>query len=317
VSTPPIVAVQMDPLDSINPLTDTTLVLCLEAGRRNYRLFHYLPKDLIYQNGKIKASGHFFEAYDDPKNYYQLKESAVFSLDQANYVLIRQDPPFNLAYITTTHLLELLPASTLVVNNPKGIRNAPEKLLVTHFPDLMPPTLITSDVGTIEAFRQEHRDIVIKPLFEYGGRGVMHVTSEDQNLNSLLELYHQLYPEPLMIQRFLPEVYQGDKRILILNGDPVSAYNRKPATGDFRSNMRVGGMPEAYDRTPRDHEICARLKPILEDYGLVFVGIDIIGQYLTEINVTSPTGIRAANRLYHTNLERLFWDVLEKKCNSA
>jgi glutathione synthase len=228
-------------------------------------------------------------------------------------VLMRQDPPFDMGYITATHILEHIHPKTLVVNDPVAVRNAPEKLLVTHFPELMPPTLITSAKDEILAFRREHKDIIVKPLFGNGGAGVFHLKPDDENLGSLLELFTQFYREPVIVQRYLPEVRQGDKRIILIDGEPAGAINRVPQAGEARSNMHAGGRPDKSTLTDREREICAVIGPVLRDQGQIFVGIDVIGPYLTEINVTSPTGIQEIDRFDGTNLSALVWDAIEKR----
>jgi glutathione synthase len=249
-------------------------------------------------------------------DHFTLGQSSVQDLSKVNVVLMRQDPPFDMAYITATHILEHIHPKTLVVNDPVSVRNAPEKLLVTHFSHLMPPTLITADPAQVKAFRQLHGDIIVKPLFGNGGAGVFHLRPDDSNLNALLEMFTERSREPVMVQRYLPEVRQGDKRIILIDGEPAGAINRVPAAGEARSNMHVGGRPEKTPLTPRDREICAAIGPTLKKQGLIFVGIDVIGDYLTEINVTSPTGLQEVNRFEGTKLEADIWDAIEKKLPS-
>ena len=246
-------------------------------------------------------------------NHFTFGEPLQLDLTTVNVVLMRQDPPFDMAYITATHLLEHIHPKTLVVNDPIHVRNAPEKLLVTHFPQLMPPTLISADRRQILQFRDEHQDIILKPLFGNGGAGVFHVKPEDENLNALLELFTQSSREPVIVQRYLPAVRQGDKRIILVDGVAVGAVNRVPAAGEARSNMHVGGRPEKSSLTKREQEICEVIGPTLKERGLIFVGIDVIGDYLTEINVTSPTGIQEINRFDGSNLEALVWDAIETR----
>jgi glutathione synthase len=246
-------------------------------------------------------------------DHFTLGDEEVIELKSMDVILMRQDPPFDMAYITATHILESVHPKTLVVNDPVHVRNAPEKLFVTHFPELMPPTVITSDRQEILAFRAEHKDIIVKPLFGNGGAGVFHIAPGDENLGALLELFTQLYREPIIVQRYLPEVRQGDKRIILIDGEPVGAINRVPAAGEARSNMHVGGRPEQAGLTARDKEICAAIGPALRERGMIFVGIDVIGNYMTEINVTSPTGLQEVNRFEKVVLEDRIWDAIEKR----
>lgn len=303
-----IIAVQMNDIDHIDVSTDTSFALALEAQKRGYHVFYYQPQWLYVENMDVKAQGHFVELTDSLEHYAKLSPPTTLSLSDAQYVLIRQNPPYDLAYITTTHLLELLPPTTIILNNPQGIRNAPEKLLVLHFKDLTPPTLITRDLDVITAFIQKHKTVVLKPLFEFGGQGVLKIQHGDTNLLSIVELYQKMYREPFIIQEFIPAIAAGDKRILLMNGEPVGIFTRIPQVGQTRSNMRVGGHPEKCTYTQRDRDICATIGPVLKKMGLYFVGIDVIGDYLTEINVTSPTGLRVMNRLYDLDLATIFWD---------
>jgi glutathione synthase len=307
------VAIQMDPIESVNIDADSTFVLALEAQRRGYRLYHYLTQHLSLRQGRVSAWSRPLVVRREKENHFTLGEAVQLELDQVDVVLMRQDPPFDMAYITATHLLEHIHPKTLVVNDPVHVRNAPEKLLVTHFPDLMPPTLISTDRRQILDFRAEHGDIILKPLFGNGGAGVFHITPHDDNLNSLLEMFTQLYREPIIVQRYLPEVRQGDKRIILIDGIAVGAVNRVPAAGESRSNMHVGGRPEKSGLTRREQDICAAIGPTLKDRGLIFVGIDVIGDYLTEINVTSPTGLQEINRFDGTTLESQVWDAIEAR----
>jgi len=310
---PLTVAVQMDPIEHINIDADSTFVMALEAQERGYRLFHYHPRCLSFDEGKVTARARELKLKRERNNHYTLGDWIQLDLTTIDVVLMRQDPPFDMAYITATHVLEHIHPKTLVVNDPVSVRNAPEKLLVTHFAELMPPTLITADKERILAFRQKHGDIIVKPLYGNGGAGVFHLRPEDSNLNALLELFSERSREPVIVQRYLPEVRQGDKRIILIDGKPVGAINRVPAQGEARSNMHVGGRAEKSELTARDREICAAIGPTLKEKGLIFVGIDVIGDYLTEINVTSPTGLQEINRFDGVKLEADIWDAIEAK----
>jgi glutathione synthase len=305
------VAIQMDPMESIDIDADSTFVLALEAQKRGHALFHYLPRDLALRQGRVMARVRPLEVRRVKGDHFTLGASRILDLAGMDVVLMRQDPPFDMAYITATHLLDHIHPKTLVVNDPTHVRNAPEKLLVTHFGGLMPPTLITSDRELILDFRDEHKDIIIKPLFGNGGAGVFHLLPGDENLNSLLEMFTQLYREPVMVQRYLPEVRQGDKRIILVDGVAVGAVNRVPAKGEARSNLHVGGTAKPSILTARDREICEAIGPTLMKRGLIFVGIDVIGDCLTEINVTSPTGIQQIDRFDGVCIESLIWDAIE------
>ncbi len=307
------VAIQMDPIESVNIDADSTFVLALEAQRRGHRLFHYLPQHLTYRQGRVSAWARPLEVRRQQGDHATLGEGHQLDLSTVDVVLMRQDPPFDMAYITATHLLEHIHPATLVVNDPFHVRNAPEKLLVTHFPELMPPTLISADRRQILEFRAEHGEIILKPLFGNGGAGVFHITPADDNLNALLEMFTQLYREPVIVQRYLPQVRAGDKRIILIDGRPAGAVNRVPAEGEARSNLHVGGRAEQSRLTPREQEICAAIGPTLKERGLVFVGIDVIGDYLTEINVTSPTGLQEINRFDGVSLEQGVWDAIEAR----
>ncbi|EME70468.1 glutathione synthetase [Paramagnetospirillum caucaseum] len=305
------VAIQMDPIESIDIDADSTFALALEAEKRGHALFHYLPRDLALRDGKVLARVRPLSVRRARGDHFTLGQARTVDLAGMDVVLMRQDPPFDMAYITATHLLDHIHPRTLVVNDPTHVRNAPEKLLVTHFGGLMPPTLITSDREQIMDFRAEHRDIIVKPLFGNGGAGVFHLLPGDENLNSLLEMFTQLYREPVMVQRYLPEVRQGDKRIILVDGVAAGAVNRVPAEGEARSNLHVGGTAKPSRLTARDREICEAIGPTLKERGLIFVGIDVIGDYLTEINVTSPTGIQQIDRFDGVCIEGLIWDAIE------
>ncbi|MEM6383385.1 MAG: glutathione synthase [Pseudomonadota bacterium] len=309
------VAVQMDPIQSINIAGDSTFAMLLEAQARGHTLSVYTPQTMAFQAGHVTASVHSAQVRDVVGDHVTLGDQVRRELTEFDVILLRQDPPFDMAYITSTHMLETVQTTgpTLVVNDPTAVRNAPEKILVMRFPDLMPPTLITEDKAAIEAFWAEHGDIVIKPLYGHGGKGVVRLREGDQNLGSLLGLFGDLFPEPWVVQTFLPEIAQGDKRILLVQGEPFGLINRVPAQGDLRSNMVVGGRAEATELTDRDREICAAIGPTLREMGLLFVGIDVIGRFITEINVTSPTGIRALANLGGGNAAAAMWDAIEEK----
>ncbi len=307
------VAIQMDPIEAIDIQGDSTFVLALEAQRRGHGLFHYLPQHLSLKDGRVYAQMRPLQVRREKGNHCTLGAAQSVDLATMDVVLMRQDPPFDMSYITATHLLEHVHPETLVVNDPVHVRNAPEKLFVTHFPELMPPTLITSDKREVEAFRAEHRDIIVKPLFGNGGAGVFHIGPEDENLNALLELFTDLYREPIIVQRYLPEVRQGDKRIILIDGRPAGAINRIPPKGEARSNMHAGGRPEKAKLSTREIEICEAIGPTLQERGLIFVGIDVIGDYITEINVTSPTGLQEIDRFDGACLEAQIWDVIEER----
>jgi glutathione synthase len=307
------VAVQMDPIQSINIAGDSTFALKLEAQRRGYPLFYYETKTLALRDGKLFATGADVQVRDEAGNHASVGNRRRVDLSAFRVILMRQDPPFDLAYITATHLLEHVSATTLVVNDPASVRNAPEKLFVTRFGDFMPPTLISRDPSELRAFRAEHRDVVIKPLYANGGAGVFRVKEDDENFASFVETFSLMFREPFMIQRYVPEVRSGDKRIILVDGVVAGAINRVPAPGESRSNMHVGGRPEPTKLTPREEQICEALGPELMTRGLIFVGIDVIGGYLTEINVTSPTGIREIKGFGGNDIAALIWDAIEKR----
>jgi glutathione synthase len=307
------VAFQMDHIAGLHIAGDSTFALMLEGQRRGHRLYHYTPDRLAMRDGRILARVEKATVRDEPGNHYTLEAAAEADLSDFDVVHLRQDPPFDMGYITTTHLLERIHPQTLVVNDPAHVRNAPEKVFVTEFPDLMPPTLITRDRKEIVAFREEHGDIILKPLYGNGGAGVFRLAGGDENLAALLEIFEDAFREPFVVQRYLPAVRQGDKRIILVDGVVAGAINRIPAAGEARSNMHVGGKPEPIELTTRDREICARLGPVLKERGLIFVGIDVIGDYLTEINVTSPTGIREVKRFGGADIAVLVWDAVEER----
>lgn len=307
------VGIQMDHVSEIDIAGDSTFALGLEAQSRGHSLFHWEPNRLQLRDGKVRAKIEQLKLDDSPGNHYTLSPPVDTDLAELDVVLLRQDPPFDMAYITTTHILERIHPETLVVNDPASVRNAPEKILVTEFADLMPETLITRDFDAIAAFRKEMGDIIIKPLYGNGGAGVFLLPESDMNFTSLLEMFDQQFREPLIVQRYLKEVRGGDKRIILVDGEPVGAINRVPSETDARSNMHVGGRAEHIDLSPRDQEICDRIAPVLKEQGFIFVGIDVIGDYMTEINVTSPTGIREVKKFSGTDIAALVWDAIEKR----
>ena len=307
------VALQMDPIGAIDIKAASTFRIGLEALARGHSLFFYTPDRLSYQEGRIMARGWDLELRAVEGNHFSLGPEREVDLSEMDVVWLRQDPPFDMSYITNTHLLERIHPETLVVNDPFWVRNYPEKLLVLDFPDLTPPTAIARDLETLKAFRARHGDIILKPLYGNGGAGVFRLPEGDRNLVSLHELFSGINREPLIVQKFLPAVAKGDKRVILVDGEPVGAINRVPAAGETRSNMHVGGRPEKVAMTERDHEICARIGPLLRERGQIFVGIDVIGDWLTEINVTSPTGIQELERFDGTNVAGLIWDAIEAK----
>jgi glutathione synthase len=309
--------VQMDPIERINIKGDSTFALLLEAQKRQHSIFYYTPGDLFMKNGRVFADGCELRVDDVHGAHYDFGGKQTLALEELNVVLLRQDPPFDMAYVTTTHILDHIHPKTLVVNDPASVRNAPEKLFVIEFPELMPPTLITRSLDAVNAFRAEHKDIIVKPLYGNGGAAVFRVREGDTNMGSLVELFQTVFREPFVVQRYLPEVRKGDKRIILVDGKPVGAINRVPAEHETRSNMHVGGRPEATELTPREREICDAIGPELKRRGLIFVGIDVIGDYLTEINVTSPTGIREVKRFGGPDIAALIWDAVEERVGAA
>src|SRR5436190_13719331 len=308
------VAIQMDPIETINIDADSTFALALEAQQRGHGLFHYLPDALTLRDGRLYARGRRLEVARRHGNHHRFGDFEELDLAGFDVILMRQDPPFDMAYITATHLLELLPDDgPLVVNDPAAVRNAPEKLFVLRFKELMPPTLLSLDREEIRAFWQEHGEIVLKPLFGNRGAGVFHLRPGHDNLNSLIEMYALVHREPVMVQRYLPEVRQGDKRIILVEGEPKGAVLRVPPEGEARANLHVGGRAVKTELTPRERDICAAIGPALRQQGLVFVGIDVIGDYMTEINVTSPTGIQEIARLDGVDLSAPIWDAIEAR----
>jgi glutathione synthase len=307
------VAVQMDPIARINVRGDSTFALLLEAQKRGHTLAYYTPDKLSLRGEEVVAPVQALTVRDEPGNHFTLGDPKREQLAAFDVVLLRQDPPFDLAYITSTHLLERIHPKTLVVNDPASVRNAPEKMFVMNFPQLMPPTLISRDLDEINSFRNEHGAVVMKPLHGHGGAAVFRVMPQDMNFGSLFDMFSVTFREPWVIQRFLPEVKHGDKRIILVDGEFAGAVNRVPAADDLRSNMVRGGAAHATDLSPREREICATVGPALRERGLLFVGIDVIDGNLTEINVTSPTGIRAIARLNGPDVAAMIWDAIEKK----
>jgi len=303
----------MDPIESIDISTDSSFLLALEAQERGYTVYHYQPKNLAFNDGVVTARAQTMNLYREKGNHFNFGKSQIINLSEIDVVLMRQDPPFDMGYITATHLLDHIHPNTLVVNDPASVRNAPEKLFATLFPDIMPPTLITSDVETIKDFRNEYKDIIIKPLYGNGGAGVFHVPPDDDNFSALLEMFAERSNEPLMVQIYLTDVRKGDKRIILIDGKAVGAINRMPPEGDVRANMHTGGTPLQTSLTSRDLEICEIIGPELKSRGLIFTGIDVIGDFLTEINVTSPTGLQEINRFNKVKLESQLWDAIEAK----
>src|SRR5580693_6577901 len=306
------VAIQMDPVEAINIETDTTFLMMLEAQERGHSLWVYAPDHLSLQEGRVFARGRPLTLQAVKGDHHRLSAYETRELGEMDVVLMRQDPPFDLAYITATHFLERIHPRTLVVNNPAAVRNAPEKLFVTEFAGVQPPTLVTTDAEAVYAFREKHGDMVLKPLYGGGGSGVVRLKPDDPNLDALLELHAMIGREPVVAQKFIPAVSKGDKRIILVDGEPVGAINRVPADGQVRSNLARGGRAEAVELTPRDLEICAAIGPELKRRGLLFVGIDVIGDYLTEINVTSPTGAQQLKRFTGIDATAFMWDRIEE-----
>ncbi|HJM48604.1 MAG TPA: glutathione synthase [Alphaproteobacteria bacterium] len=307
------VAIQMDAIEGIDIDADSTFALALEAQRRGHTLYHYLAGALSLRQGRVVARAQPLEVRRQAGDHASLGTPEVLDLATLDVVLMRQDPPFDMSYITLTHLLEHIHPRTLVVNDPAEVRNAPEKLFVTHFEGLMPPTLISADPAEIKDFRAEFKDIILKPLYGNGGIGVFHLGPDDENLNALVEMFTAQSREPIMVQQYLPDVRAGDKRIILIDGRAAGAVNRVPMAGEARSNLHVGGRAERSSLTKREQEICQAIGPTLRDRGMIFVGIDVIGDYLTEINVTSPTGIQEINRFDGVSLEAEIWDAIEAR----
>ncbi|WP_226779603.1 glutathione synthase [Oceaniglobus trochenteri] len=307
------VAIQMDPIGPINIEADSTFRIAEEAQARGHSLFYYTPDRLSWQQGRVMARGWPLSVRRETGNHFSLGEECEVDLSDYDVVWLRQDPPFDMGYITTTHILDFLAPGTLVVNNPFWVRNYPEKLLCLRFPDLIPPTTIARDLATLRAFKAEHGDIILKPLYGNGGAGVFRLGPDDRNIASLHELFGGINREPLIVQKYLPAVTKGDKRVILVDGEPVGAINRVPAAGETRSNMHVGGRPEKVALTDRDREICAAIGPLLREKGQIFVGIDVIGDWLTEINLTSPTGIQELERFDGVNITARIWEAIEAR----
>jgi glutathione synthase len=308
------IACQMDPIERVDISGDSTFAMLLEAQARGHQTFYYTPDRLSLDGGTLRATGATVTVRDRKGDHFTLSDPRTVDLSSMDVVLLRQDPPFDMSYITTTHLLERLPASTLVVNNPREVRNAPEKIWVLDFLDLMPPTLVARNAEEIRAFRDKYKDIIVKPLYGNGGAGVFRLQPGDTNLGALLEMFHAANREAVMVQQYRPEVREGDKRIILIDGEVAGAINRVPSEGETRTNMHVGGKPIPTELTARDREICDRLGPELKRRGLIFTGIDVIGPYLTEINVTSPTGIRQVKAFGGADIASLIWDAIERRC---
>ena len=307
------VAFQMDPIEAVDIFADSSFRIALEAQTRGHEVHVYTPDQLSFREGRIMARARAVRLQAVKGAHVEFGPEEDVDLGQFDVVWLRQDPPFDMGYITTTHLLDMIHPRTLVVNDPFWVRNYPEKLLVLQFPELTPPTMIARDLATIRAFKAEHGDVILKPLYGNGGAGVFRLDPNDRNLASLHELFTGINREPLIVQKFLPAVSKGDKRIILVDGQPIGAINRVPAAGETRSNMHVGGRPEPVKLTARDREICAAIGPLLREKGQVFVGIDVIGDYLTEINVTSPTGLQELERFDGTNGAALIWEAIEAR----
>lgn len=307
------VAIQMDPIGPIDINADSSFRIAEEAQARGHTLFYYTPDKLAYQEGRVTARGWPLTVQRVKGDHFSLDNEVEVDLSDFDVVWLRQDPPFDMGYITTTHILDMIHPDTLVVNDPTWVRNYPEKLLVLDFPDLTPPTMIARDLATLKDFRARHGDVILKPLYGNGGAGVFKLRQDDSNLASLHEMFTGINREPLIMQKFLPDVSKGDKRVILVDGEPVGAINRVPAAGETRSNMHVGGRPEKVELTARDLEICAAIGPLLREKGQIFVGIDVIGDWLTEINVTSPTGLQELERFDDTNVTAKIWEAIEAR----
>ena len=308
-----LVAFQMDPIEAVDINADSSFRLAEEAQARGHELLVYTPNDLFYRENRVLARARRITVQRVKGDHVQAQEPEIVDLADVDVIWLRQDPPFDMSYITTTHLLDRLKGQTLVVNDSFWVRNSPEKLLVLDYPDLTPPTMIARNIEMLKAFKEDHGDVILKPLYGNGGAGVFRLTPDDRNLNSLHELFSGINREPLIMQKFLPDVSAGDKRVILVDGEAVGGINRVPAKGETRSNMHVGGRPEATKLTERDLEICSIIGPRLREMGQVFVGIDVIGGWLTEINVTSPTGIQELERFDGVNIAGKIWDAVERR----
>ena len=307
------VAIQMDPIEGVNINADSTFALALEAQARGHALFYYLPSALMQRDGRVLAKGRTLAVKREQGAHWRFGEWETRDLSGEDVVLLRQDPPFDMGYITTTHILERIHPKTLVVNDPFWVRNCPEKILVTEFTDLTPPTLLTRSLEALKDFHKEFGEIIVKPIYGNGGAGVFKVGRDGANLSSLHEMFCAMWREPFIVQAFLPAVSKGDKRVILADGKPIGAINRVPQTGETRSNLHVGGTAVKVELTKRDHEICEAIGPVLRERGQIFVGIDVIGDHLTEINVTSPTGIQELSRFDGINAPGLLWDAIEAR----
>ena len=307
------IAIQMDPIENIDISVDTTFRLALEAKKRNHSIWYYTVSDTFFEKKSLYAKMSKIELYDKKENYFKKVKKETRNLSDFDIILMRQDPPFDMSYITYTYLLEKISSNTLIVNNPIEVRNCPEKIFVLNFENLIPPTMITRNINFIKDFIRTHKDIIIKPIYGNGGSGIFKTFLNDENLNSLIEIFFSISNEPIILQKYLPEVKLGDKRIILIDGEPVGAINRVPQKDEIRSNLHVGGEARKTNLSERDKFICSTIGPELRKRDLFFVGIDVIGDYLTEINVTSPTGIREIENLNNINIAKLFWEYLEKK----
>ncbi|MFK7901714.1 MAG: glutathione synthase [Nitratireductor sp.] len=307
------IGVQMDHISSIDIKGDSTFAMCLEAQARGYDLFHFHPNDLQLRGQELDANIEAMQVRDVEGDHFRLGEKQFTDMSTLDVILLRQDPPFDMSYITNTHMLDRIHPKTVVVNDPSSVRNSPEKILVMEFPELMPATLVTRDYEAVRKFRQEFGELIVKPLYGNGGAGVFRVSKDNENLSSILEMFEGINREPIIAQQYLKDVRKGDKRIILIDGEPVGAINRVPPEGDARSNMHVGGVAEHTELTQREREICAAIGPRLKEEGFILVGIDVIGDYITEINVTSPTGLREIKNFSGTDIAALFWDAIEKR----
>ena len=306
------IAIQMDPLDRLHQESDSSLILAREAQSRGYKIYIYEPKDLILKDNQLFANASTLKIYKKKKYIFKKGKKNLVDLSKIDVVLVRQDPPFNINYITATYLLEHLNSKTLIINNPKSIRNAPEKLHVTYFKNLTPPTLISQDANEIKKYIKRNKNLIVKPLYEKGGKGIFKISSNEKNISKKIQNFLKRENLPVVIQKYIPDVIKGDKRVILLNGNPVGAMKRVPAKNEVRANLSRGGTAEKTVLTKRDKFICSKLKPWLKKEKIFFAGIDIIGNYLTEINITSPTGIVEINNLENTKIEKKFWDLVEK-----